>query len=120
MEVDKRGKIRLPWFYVCRIHTYLFLIIGIFVSQSCKGMAEFMNDNRLEISMMRHGEIVGVQDAATTVLLCIHEYDNVLIRSSGQPVVEIFQMERRQIPVAVERIEMRMQSRILPDAFRGL
>ena len=79
-----------------------------------------MHDDGLEHLVVRHRQVVGVQDAATSILFCVHQYDDVFIGDACQPVVQVLQVECRQVPVHVERIEVGVQGGVLPDAFRRL
>ena len=61
-------------------------------------------------------EVIGVVDAASAVVLGIHEDDDMLIGCACQYVMQLLQMQRRQITVAVEGVEVGTESGLLPDA----
>ena len=65
---------------------------------------------------MGHGQIVGVQDATSAIFLGVHQYNNVFIGDSCQPVVHVLQVQRGQVAVGVERVEVGMQGGVPPDA----
>ena len=69
-------------------------------------MAKLMDDHLSEEGMMGHGKVVGVEDSATAIFLGVHKYDDVFVGHSGKAVVQVLQVERRQIAVAIEGVEM--------------
>ena len=78
-----------------------------------------MHHHRSELLSVGIGEVVGVVDAASAVMIRIHEDDDMLVGRACQYVVQFLQMEGRQVTVAIERVEMRAEDGVLPDAFRG-
>ena len=85
-----------------RIHRHLFEFIGILVAQSGEGMSELVYDHGLESPVMGHGEVVGVVDASSAVLVGVDKYDDMLVWRSCEPVVQVLEVECRQVTVAVE------------------
>ena len=75
-----------------------------------------MDHHWAELGMVGHGEVVRVEYAAATILVGIHQHDDVLIRSASQHVVQRLQPECGQIARAVECVEVGAQHRVLPFA----
>ena len=69
-------------------------------------MAKFVHHDGQEMLTARIAEIIGIVDAAPAIMFGIHQDDDVLVGRSSQQVVQTFQMERRQIAVAVEGVEV--------------
>ena len=75
-----------------------------------------MHHDGLEQSVMGHGEVVGIEYTTTAILFGVHQYDNVFVGRPCQPVVQVFQVKGGQVALAVERVEMGMESGVAPDA----
>ena len=117
-EVDKRSEVWLPRFYVVRIHRHLFEVVGIFITETGKRMPELMDYDGLEGTVMSHGEVIGVVYAPSAIFISVDEYDDMFVRSAGEPVVKVFKMQSGQIAVAVEGVEVGVQCRVFPDTLR--
>ena len=105
-EIGQRGDVRLPRLHVVWIHWNILSFIGVFVGQPCKTMSKFVHDHGAELRMARHGQIVGVEDAASAVVLGVHKHDDVFVGNAGQKVVQVLEVERGEVAIAVERVEM--------------
>ena len=79
-------------------------------------MTELMYHHRLKPLIVCHGEIVGIEDTATSVFLRVHQYDDVLVRRASQPVVQVLEIQCRQVSVTIEGIEVRVEGGLLPNA----
>ena len=87
VEINLCGDALLPWLYVVRIHRNIFGLVGIFVGKSCKAMAKLMNHNRTMFWMVRHREVVGVEDSSATIFVGIHKHYDMLVWSASQEIV---------------------------------
>ena len=77
-----------------------------------------MHDDRAELRSVGVSEVIGVEDASSAIVVGVDEDDDMLVGDACQHVVQFLQVEGSQIAVAIERVEMRAEDRILPDAFR--
>ena len=77
-----------------------------------------MDDNWEELRSTRIAEVVGVVDAATAVMVGIHEDDDMLVGCTCQHVMEPFQVEGSEVAVAIKSVEMGTESGISPNSFR--
>ena len=119
MEVCQRGDVSLPRLDVVWVHGHLLRLVGILVGEACEAVAELMHDDGFEFLVVCHGEVVGVEDAPSAIEVGVHQYDDVLVGCPGEPVVECLQVERGEVAVAVESVEMRVEGRPLPHALAG-
>ena len=117
MEIFQCSQVGFPRLHVWWIHGDLLCVIGVFVAKTSETVTEFMNDDGLEQPVVGHGKVVGVENASSAILIGVHQYDDVLVWGAGQQVMQIFEMKRGQITLAVESVEMGVQGRVLPDAF---
>ena len=120
MEVDLCGDVRFPRLDIVRVHRNLFRLIGILVGKAGKRVAKLMDYYGLEGLVVGHGEVVAIEDAATTIVFRVHQHDDVLVGRARQTVVERLQMERCQVAVAIERVEMASQGCVLPHSLARL
>ena len=111
-------EIRLPRFSIIEVHGVV-IAVSILITQTSERMAKFVYDYRQEIVAARIAEVIGIIDAAATIVFGIHKDDDMLVRCACQHVVETLQMKGCQIAIAVEGIEMRAEGCLLPDTFRG-
>ena len=79
-------------------------------------MAKLMHYYGQEVLTSCIAEIIGIIDAASTVMLSVHKDDDMFVRCASQHIVEALQVERGEVTVAVECVEVRAQSRMLPDS----
>lgn len=68
-----------------------------------------MHDDGFECQVVSHRQVVGVEYASAPVVFGVHQHDNVFVWRSREPVVEVFQVECRQVSVAVEGVEVGVQ-----------
>ena len=106
VEVCQRGDVMLPRLDVVWVHGHLLRLVGILVGEACEAVAELMHDDGFEFLVVCHREVVGVENAPSAVEVGVHQDDDVLVRCPGEPVVECFQVERGEVAVAVEGVEM--------------
>ena len=114
-EVVLRGEVRFPWLGVGEVHGGV-VAIGILVAQTTEGMAELMDDDRLELLSAGVAQVVGVVDAPAAIVRGVGQDDDVLVGRAGQQVVEPLQVERGEVALAVERVEVRAEGRVEPHA----
>lgn len=79
-----------PWLNIVRVCIDNLFLIGIFVSQSGKTVSELVNDNRTELAVVCHGEIIGIIYTASAVFSSVDKHDDVFVRCACQPVVHTF------------------------------
>lgn len=96
----------------------MFEVVGIFITETGKGMPELMNHDRLEGTVMGHGEVIGVVYASSAIFIRVDKYDDMLVRCSGEPVVKVFKVLGGEIAIAVEGVEVGVQGCVFPDTFR--
>ena len=118
VEVDKRGEVRFPWFNVVRVHWNLLHVVSIFVAETGERVAELMYYDGLEGPVVSHREVVGVVYSPAAILVRVDKDDDVLVWCARQPVVKILQMERRQVALRVECVEIGVQCCVLPYSLR--
>ena len=99
VEINECCYVLLPRLYIMWIHRQRLLLVGIFVSQSCETMTEFMHNDLLVKRMVCHTKIVRVQYAATAVFGSVHQYDYMFVRSAGKCVVQVLQIERCEVSI---------------------
>ena len=56
-------------------------------------MTEFMYHYWQEVFTSRITEVIGVEDAATTIVLCIHEDDDMLIWRTCQQIMQLLEVQ---------------------------
>ena len=64
------------------------------------------------------GEVIGIVDTSATVMVGVHEDNNVFVGCASQHVVQFFQVEGSQVAVTIESVEIGTEGRVLPDTFR--
>ena len=69
-------------------------------------MPKFMHHNRTEFLMMGHREVIEIQNASSTIFVGVDKYNDMFVRSAGQPIMHILEVERGEIPIAVKSVEM--------------
>ena len=74
-----------------------------------------MHHHREEMLAVGIAEIIGVIDAATTIVIRVYKNNNVFVGSACQHIMKALQMERCQITVAVEGVKVRAEYCVLPD-----
>ena len=109
-----RREVRLPRLCVGEVHR-IIVAIGILVGQATERMPELMHHHWTELRPMGISEVIGVVDASPTVVVGIHENDDMLVGRTRKHIVELFQMQGSQVSVAIERVEVRAQHRIPPN-----
>ena len=77
-----------------------------------------MHDNLPVARMVSGREIVEVEYAAAAVFCRVHENDDMLVGQAGEGVVQLLDVERGEIAVAVECGERRTECRRLPFVAR--
>ena len=117
LKVAKGGKVLLPRLDMREIEVAIGTVVGIFVAQPGKAVAELMHHHGTELGVVRGGEGIGVVDAAATVSVGVGQDDDVLIGNAGQQVVEVAHTERGEVTVGIERGEVRAERRLPPNAF---
>ena len=66
--------------------------------------------------MMRHREVVGIKNATAAIMGRIDQHNDVLIGYASKLVVQIFEIKRSEIALAIKRVEMATQSCLFPNA----
>lgn len=114
IKIMLRREVRLPRLCVGEVHR-IIVAIGILIGQATERMPKLMHHHWTKLRPMGISEVIGVVDAAPTVVVGIHEDDDMFVGRTCKHIVEFIQMESGQIAIAVERIEMRAQYRVPPD-----
>ncbi len=47
--------------------------------------------------MVRHRQIIGIENAATAIIICIDQHYYMFIGGAGKHIVHIAEVERRQV-----------------------
>ena len=113
IKIMLRREVRLPRLCVGEVHR-IIVAIGILIGQTTERMPELMHHHWTKLRPMGISEVIGVVDAAPTIVVGIHEDDDMFIGCTCKHIVEFLQMESGQIAIAVERVEMRAQHRVPP------
>ena len=69
-------------------------------------MTELMSNDREEILVAGRGQCIAVVDTTSTVFIGIRQYNYMFVRNTGDSIVNILDMERRQITVRIESAEI--------------
>src|SRR3712207_3381891 len=85
---------------------YTTLFRSVLVGKAREAVTKLMNNDRKGAGVVGGSEVIGIENATATVCRGVDKHDDVLIRRAGEPLVEVFQMERGEIATAVESIEM--------------
>ena len=80
-------------------------VVRIFVGQSTKPVSELMHYNRFEHRMVGGGQRIGIIDASSSVCVRVGQYDDVLVRDAGQPVVDGLYAAGRAVTVGMHCVE---------------
>ncbi len=75
-----------------------------------------MDDDRLELLSAGVAQVVRVVDASATIVRGVGQDDDVLVGRTGPQVVEPLQVERGEVALAVERVEVGTEDRVKPHA----
>lgn len=99
-KIHKCGDVRFPRLHICGIGLVIGLgLVEIFIGQTAETMAEFMNNHRPEIRMSRCGQRIAVIYASAAILRSVCQNYDMFIGYSGQRVMNIPDMQARQIAV---------------------
>ena len=120
MEVYKCCDVLLPRLHVVRIHRNLLGLVGVLVGQTCKTVAKLVHHHLAILRMVGHREVVRVEYSATAILACVYKHYDVLVGHASQHVVQRLKVERCEVAVGIECVEMASQYRISPHALRRL
>ena len=82
-------------------------------------MTEFVHRDGKEVSVVGSRKHVAVVNAAASILPGVGQDDDVLVGQTAQTIVQRFDLQRGEITIAVEGVEMRRQRRPLPHAIMG-
>jgi hypothetical protein len=91
-EVVFRGEIGFPGLGIGKVHR-VAVTVWILVAQASEAVSEFVDHYRTEMLAVGIGQVVGVVDSATTVVIGVYEdYDrtNYFYQSLGFKEFEVF------------------------------
>ena len=119
VEIYECSQVGFPWLDVVWVHRNFLFPVGVFVAEPSEGMAELMHDDGFECRVVSHRQVVGVEYASAPVVVGVHQHDDVFVWGSREPVVEVFQVECRQVSVAVGGVEVGVQCGVFPYSPAG-
>ena len=67
MEIHLGRDVLFPRLDIGGIHRHLLFFISILVGESGKAVSELMDDDRPEVPVMGHREVVAVEDASAAI-----------------------------------------------------
>ena len=83
-EAGQRRDIRLPRLNVVRINRNLLEVVSVFVCQSGETVAKFMNNQRIGEPVVRHRHVLGIENAASAIVVGVDEDNDVFVGNAGK------------------------------------
>ena len=65
-----------------------------------------MHYNRLKPFLVAGGEIVGIENSASTISCRINQYDDMFVWDASETVVEVFEMKCGEVSLTIECVKM--------------
>ena len=65
-----------------------------------------MHYNRLKPFLVAGGEIVGIENSASTISCRVNQYDDMFVWGASQTVVQVFEMERCEVSLTIKCVKM--------------
>lgn len=119
-KVNLAGDVGFPWFDAIGIDVQRFVGVGIFIGQTSETVTELMDHHGAELSVLCHGEVVHIEDAATTILGCVDQNDYVLVGQTVEGIVETEDALGCEVTVGVKSVEVGLEGGVFPNTFGRL
>ena len=115
-EIDQRGQVGLPRFGVGGIHALIGVIIEVLVAEAAIAVAELMDQHLGKGRVVAGGDHHLVVDATATVGVAVDQHDDVLKGDTRQQVIEVVDVARGEVTVAVEGVVVGADGSAAPTA----